>query len=102
MSPEASGPIVHIVDGLLFGIGQSRKHSRRRFPGHPAVGVQKAHSVTGFFEFPKNSRDQLGSGEAWTVISDALKFDIHPKPKNLCHGEFHSYRPHNYARPLLI
>ena len=54
MSPEASDAIVHIVDGLLFGVGQSRKHSRGRCPGNPAVNVQKAHSVTGFFEFPKN------------------------------------------------
>jgi hypothetical protein len=62
MSPEASGAIVHIVDGLLFRIGQSRKHSRCRFPGNFALFVEVPHGVTSFLEFAKNLGDKLGSG----------------------------------------
>jgi hypothetical protein len=90
MSPEASGPIFHIVDGLLLGVGQSRKHPRRRFPGDFALFVQVPHGVTRFFEFSKNLGDQLGSGAACGVIFDPLIFNIDPKPKNLGDAEFHS------------
>jgi hypothetical protein len=72
MSPEASGPILHIVDGLLFGVGQSRKHSRCRFPGNFALGVEVPHGLAGLLEFPKNLGDQFGSGPACGVIFDPL------------------------------
>jgi hypothetical protein len=60
MSPGASGPLRHfVVPGLLLGVGQPRKHPGSGLPGHPAVSVQKAHSVTGFFEFSEDLGDQL-------------------------------------------
>jgi hypothetical protein len=89
-SPEASEAIVHIVDGLLFGVGQPCQHPRRRLPGNFALGVEIPHRVTGILEFSKNLGDQLSSGAAWAVIFDPLMFDIHPESKNLGHSDFHS------------
>jgi hypothetical protein len=93
MSPEASKPILHIVDGLLFGIGQSRKHSRCRFPGDFSVGVEVSHGVTCFLEFHKDLGQEVGSGAAWAVIFRPLIFDIYPESKNLGHVEFHGWGP---------
>jgi len=83
MSPEASEAIVQIVDGLLFGVGQSRKHPRARFPGNFALVVEAPHGLAHLLEFSKNLGDQRGSRAAWPVISDPLVFDIHPKTKDL-------------------
>jgi hypothetical protein len=68
MSPEALDPIRDIVPGLLFRIGQSRKHPRGRFPSNFAFGVETPHGVTGFFEFPKNLGQELGFGASWLMI----------------------------------
>jgi hypothetical protein len=77
VSPEASGPIVQfIVQRLLLGVGQPRKHPWRSFPGNFALFVDVPHRVTRFFEFPKNLGDQLGSGAAWAVIFDPLIFNM--------------------------
>jgi hypothetical protein len=89
-SPEASGPFLHIVDGFLFGVSQSRKHSRCRFPGNFALFVEVPHGVTHFFELPKNVGDQLDSGAAWVVIFSPVIFNIDPESKTLRHAEFHS------------
>jgi hypothetical protein len=43
----AVSPIRKIVLGFLLGIGQSRKHSRGRFPGPPGVEVPHRLSPTG-------------------------------------------------------
>jgi hypothetical protein len=88
MSPEASGPIRPVVFDLTFGIDQSRKHSRCRFPGNFAFGVEAPHSVTGGFELAKDLGQKLGSGAAWAMIFDPLIFDIHPKSKDPGHTNF--------------
>ena len=92
-SPEASGLVRQIVDGLLFGIGQPRQHPRCAFPGNPAVGIQVPHGVTRFFKFPTNLGKKLGSGAAWSVICGPRIFDIHPESKNSGHSVFHSGTP---------
>jgi hypothetical protein len=102
MSPEASGAILHIGDGLLLGIGQPGQHPRCRLTGNFALGVKVPHSVTRFFEFPKNLRDSLCSGAGRTVIFDPLIFDINPESKNLGHAEFHSSVLTVNRRSLLI
>jgi hypothetical protein len=89
-SPEASGPILHIVDGLLLGVGQSRKHSWGRFPGNFALFVQVPHRLARLLNTSKDLGDQLGSGAAYSVIFDPLIFNIDPEPKHLGHAKSHS------------
>jgi hypothetical protein len=88
MSPEASGPIVHIVDGLLLGVSQSRKHPRGRFPSNFALGVDVSHGLAHLFEFSQNFGYEFGSGEAREVFLDPLIFDIYPKTKDPGHTNF--------------
>jgi hypothetical protein len=90
MSPEASGAILHIVDGLLLGVRHSRKHSGGRFPGNFALAGEVPHRIPRFFEFSKDLGQKLGSGAAWAVIFDPLVLDIHPKTKAPGHAESHS------------
>jgi hypothetical protein len=57
-SPQASGPIRHIVPGLLLGVGEPGQHSGSGFPGNSAVSGQVPHGVTSFFEFAQNLGNQ--------------------------------------------
>jgi hypothetical protein len=91
-----------VIPGFPFGVGKSRKHPRRRFPGDFPLGVEVPHRLARPLEFPKDLGQKVGSRSACGAIFDPLIFDIHPEPKHLGHAEFHSYRPKKDGRSLLI
>jgi len=71
-SPEPSGQVMlGIVASLLFGIGQSREHSRGGFPGDLALGIEIPHRLTGLFVFAEDFNEQPRPGRTGALLLSA-------------------------------